>query len=107
MQQYEFNLIKLEKKWKKNEYNPPQPSRRPQIVQAVTKVTTVSLKPSREACEIHIVVPIGRRDLAHMKVIEKWILTSASMYSFQNLPELGNWATSLSYVFLALSIGWF
>lgn len=29
------------------------------------------------------------------------------MNSFQNLPELGNCMTSRSYVFLALSMGWF
>lgn len=44
---------------------------------------------------------------AHEEEKKKEILTSASMKSFQNLPELGNCVTSRSYVFLALSMGWF
>lgn len=60
-------------------------------------------------CESHIVDPVRICTPMHTCSCEKLIkiLTSASMNSFQNLPELGNWATSRSYVFLALSIGWF
>lgn len=58
-------------------------------------------------CENHIVDHVRKKNPAMHTKKKKKVLTSASMNSFQNLPELGNCETSRSYVFLALSMGWF
>lgn len=58
-------------------------------------------------CENHAVDHVWKiPSHAHSREKKK-VLTSASMKSFQNLPELGNCVTRRSYVFLALSMGWF
>lgn len=56
--------------------------------------------------KITLLIMLEKFPAMHTKEKKK-VLTSASMNSFQNLPELGNCVTSRSYVFLALSMGWF